>query len=225
MQITSLSVQRNNPKRVNLFIDGKFLTGIPLGMVVENKLHVGLFLNDNLLNILLLAIFRENLWNSAINYLSFRPRSEKEVKTHLKEKIKSIILKSKLFKNLPFNADKIIDEICDKLKNINQINDWEFTKWWVQQRQTFRGKSKSAISAELWQKGIGKKLVDEVFSESNDAPQSDKNTALKLIEKRLFRWSNYDTREKKNQIYKYLSRRGFSYETIEDVIDMVLQKA
>lgn len=224
MQITSLSAQKNNPKRVNLFVDEKFLTGISLQLVVENKLRVGMEIDEESLKNLLLKIFRENLFDLALNFLTFRPRSEKELKIYLQKKIKDVLIKSKLINDKSLNSDKLIEDICLKLKDLGQIDDKKFIKWWILQRQAFRGKSQRIITMELWQKGIDKKLVDEVRLENNNDFTTDLDIAKKLGEKRLSRYAGLEPKDKKEKIYSFLAQRGFSYEIIEDVIDIILKK-
>ena len=70
----------------------------------------------------------EKFYNQALRFLSYRPRSEKEVRNKLK--IKSEKLKIE-------DSTVTIDKIIQKLKEYNFINDLEFAKKWVEERLRF----------------------------------------------------------------------------------------
>ena len=223
MEITSLIFQKNNPKRVNLFVDGKFLIGISAELVFTDKLKVGKVLNGEEVNDLVLKSLREILLDSAFYFLSVRPRSQKEVEIRLKEKIAKIKFKSKEIFVDKLQIEKKISEVIDKLKNLGLVNDESFIKWWFNQRQEFRGKSLRAIKLELLQKGINEKLIDEVLK-NRDTSKNEAEMAMNLVAKRMPRWSGFDKKKIKEKIYAYLLPRGFDYETIKTVIDTVWQK-
>lgn len=223
MEITALSFQKNNPKRVNFFIDGKFLVGMSLEQIMEKKLKVGMQISKEERDDLVLDSLKETLLDNAFYYLAVRPRSEREVEMHLKNKVEKIKLKAgRIEINLEL-IDKQILAVIRKLKDLRQINDQEFIKWWFSQRQEFRPKSFRMIKFELLQKGVSKSLIDEVL-EDQKPEIGDFKIAKELLQKRSGRWEKLDQKTQKEKIYQFLSTRGFSYETIKNVIDTKLQK-
>lgn len=185
MIITKLEYQKNNPNRVNVYIDGKFAVGIGANDVIKLGIFNGQEVTQEELNkIIEQSNFGKDL-NTAINFLSFRPRSEWEVRQRLRKKDPGVAQ----------------DDIINKLKEIGQIDDEKFAAWWVEQRSTFRPKGQRAINMELARKGVKIKVKLE-----NEA-----DLALKLIKKKAFL--------DKEKIYRYLLSRGFSYDTIESVIE------
>lgn len=141
----------------------------------------------------------EKYYNYSLRFLSYRPRSEKEIRDYLKKKKVS---------------QDIIQQIIAKLKEHKFLNDEEFTKWWVESRTRFKPRSLRLIKMELKQKGISSDIIDAQVS--NDFEQ-----AKKLAEKKIARYKGLS----KNQLYQklggLLSRRGFNYETVKKVIDEV----
>ena len=79
----------------------------------------------------------------ALNYITFKDRTEKEIHTKLKEKGYS-------------NLD--IDETIDKLKEYGYINEENYAFSYI--KSNINKKSKKIIKMELLQKGINKDIVD-----------------------------------------------------------------
>jgi len=143
----------------------------------------------------------EKFYNKALKFLSYRPRSEKEIRDKLKRKKVS---------------EEIINKIISRLKENNFINDEEFVKWWIEQRTTFKPRSVRLIKIELKQKGIGQELIEETIGHL-PSTIDDLESAKKLIEKRLPRYKNLSRDEKFQKIARFLSSKGFSYDIIKEI--------
>ena len=101
------------------------------------------------------------------------------------------------------------------------MDDRKFITWWVEQRNTHRPKGKRVIVQELQQKGINKSLIEEVLSETRDG-SDETDLAKQALSKKLDLWKNLSKLDKKKKIYDYLTRRGFSFDSIRGVIDEAL---
>ena len=148
----------------------------------------------------------EKLYNKALRFLSFRPRSEKEIRDYLQKKNSD-----------PQTAQKIID----KLKEYNFINDKEFARLWFESRIKLKPRAIRVIKLELKQKGIEDELIDEIF---DNTKTDDKELALVLAEKRFKRYAKEEPQKAKEKMYRFLISKGFNYDTIKDVVDHVLGK-
>lgn len=224
MRITALIAQKNNPKRINLYIDEKFTIGISLQLAVESKLSVNKNLSVSEIENLLLKINSENLFDIAVNFLSYRPRTRRELVIHLKKKITEQKIRSKLIKISPPDTENLVNAVCEKLERLGFLNEKEFILWWVDQRQKHRQKSLWIIKSELLQKGLDKKIIDEVITDNKAEVRTDFENAMTLSEKRLKRISNLSLKLQKESLFSYLRQRGFGYELIQDVIDRICQK-
>ena len=108
----------------------------------------------------------EKFYNSSLKFLSYRPRSEKEVRNKLKTLIKRHSGEQSEFRidsgvaNAPENdrAETVIEKIISKLKKQNFINDEEFAKGWIENRIRFKPRSLRLIKLELKQKGISEEI-------------------------------------------------------------------
>lgn len=138
----------------------------------------------------------------ALRFLSFRPRSEKEVRDFFNKK----------------KVDpQIIEKIINFLKEKNFINDQKFVAWWIEQRTTFKPRSLRLIKMELQQKGIADELIE--FPISNDKEQ-----AIKLIERKIEKYKDLPKYEIYQKLGPFLARKGFNYDTIKASIDEILTK-
>ncbi len=210
MQITDLSPQKNNPKRFNLFLDGKFALGLDVQTVVEQKLKIGKILTDDEWNKLKEKIEELTIFDQALNFLSYRPRSEKEVRDHFKKK-----------KIVGAHVDRAIV----KLKRLNFLDDEKFCLWWIEQRNNFRPKGKRALEIELLQKGVNREIIKKVLEDKNNA-QTEKETCLNLGSKWLVRKQvNLNIPEQKEKLFRYLASRGFDFDEVAEAIDTLRKKA
>jgi regulatory protein len=151
----------------------------------------------------------EKFYKASVRFLSFRPRSEKELRDYLVKK----------------KCDDVISKrIIDSLTRDKFLNDEEFTRWWVEQRTILKPKAVRVIKYELKQKGINKDLIDSFF-ESDENSNSDFETALKLAEKKMPRYARFDDRKViYEKMGRFLASKGFDWDTIKAVIDQVLPK-
>ena len=104
--------------------------------------------------------------------------------------------------------ETLINNIIEKLKKIGQINDEEFAKWYIEQRQTFRPKGQRAIEFELLRKGVKFKVPLQGKQSSISQEELAKRALLKLRGEK--------TKERQQ---RFLLSRGFDWQTIEEVVE------
>ena len=140
------------------------------------------------------------LLDRLIKFTTIRPRSEFEIKRWLVRK-------------------KISGEDCkvalQELKKAGLVDDEAFCRWWIEQRTTFRPKSRRMLILELIKKGVDKDLAQRLVSESG---LNDEEMAFQLIEKKKRVWGRLDGETKKKKIANFLLSRGFSWGVIRKLI-------
>lgn len=147
--------------------------------------------------------------NRALRFLSFRPRSEKEIIDYLKKK------------QVDLNTSQ---KVILKLKESNFLNDVEFAKWWVEQRTLIKPRAWRIIKIELKQKGISSEIIEELNINSESEEENDLTMAIKLTQKRLPRYKNLSRQDLYQKLGKYLAYKGFDWETVKRSIDEVFSK-
>lgn len=160
----------------------------------------------------------DRYYNLTLRYLSYRPRSEKEILDYLTKKVKNQKSKGKIeSQNEKIIDDSLIDRVIVKLKEYKFIDDKAFARFWVEQRVKFKHKPIRAIEFELKQKGIDKDLIEAVLSVF-DSKDLDLENAKKLAEKKLDFYRDLDVRKRKEKVTNYLLRKGFSFEIVRKVL-------
>lgn len=197
--ITSIELQKSK-KRVNIFINGKFEFGLDLDNFLKFNLKVNQELTDEQINIIKDKSERAKVFNKVLNYATIRPRSEKEIKDYLKRK----------------KINELIHlYIIKKLTKLKLLDDLEFAKWWVEQRQEFSPKAKRILNYELRIKGISNEIISNTLE---DIEIDELKIAKDLIENKSYKWERYDENERKQKISQYLASKGFNWEIIKSVI-------
>lgn len=197
MVITDIKSQKTKD-RVNIFTDGKFFCGALAETVLQFGLKVGDEISEEELDNLLISSESRYAFDKAIDYISRRLHSEKEIRSKLK---------------LKGYRPVVINKAIEKLKEYNYISDENFASVLV---QSSKNKSKREIEYTLQQKGVSADLINKYISVISDDDEllSAETLAVKHMRGK-------ETNEKNlNNLYAYLSRKGFS----GDVVKIVLYK-
>lgn len=157
----------------------------------------------------------EGFYNKALKFLSYRPRSEKEVRDNLLKKS---------FGRRSGPSESTVQLIIKKLREQKFLNDREFAKWWVEQRTIVKPMGKRLIKIELTRKGIDKELIDEVFEGIEDIVHNELEMARKLVQRKISKYKGLDRQKIYQRLGGFLSRRGFDYDTIKKSIDEALKE-
>ena len=158
------------------------------------------------------------LLNKAYRFLSYRSRSEKEIRDYLEKKSKKLKFDSEENKNL------IIEKAVEKLKEQKFLDDFEFTRQWINSRNKIKPKSIKFIFYELKQKGITREMAEEVLQDDSVELISDLEKAMALAEKKIVRYKNDDPEKIYIKLARFLAYKGFDYTTIKRVIDQKISK-
>jgi len=199
-KITAITAQKKNPNRVNISLDGEFSFG--LSRIVAAWLRVGQDLSDEKIAALQNEDAREVAYTKALRFLGYRPRSVQEVRENLHKH------------EIP---ETVIDEVLARLQETNLLNDQKFAQMWVENRSTFRPRSRRALALELRLKGLEDEVVQETLNEYVDENALALEAARKYLRKvQRLEWPDF-----RQKLGGFLGRRGFSYEVIAPVLRQV----
>lgn len=162
------------------------------------------FNNSNSSNTTDTSVFLEKYYNLALRYLSFRPRSEKEIWDYLKKKKVQ---------------ESLIRIIINKLKGQRFLNDEEFARTWVESRMRSKPRAWRLIKMELKQKGINDEIIESVGKSSELRAQKDIEMAKRIIEKKINKYKNLPKQEAYRKLGRILAGKGFDWDTIKKVVD------
>ena len=197
--ITAIKPQRNK-NRVNIYLDNKFGFGldlenfVKLGLKVEQELS-----EEKVAEIVKKGEFQKTL-DKLLKFATLRPRSEKEIKDWFKRK--------KVH-------ESIHKELFNRLKRLELLDDAQFARWWVGQRNQFKPRGKRALESELRMKGIKKEVIAAVLSEFKI---DEVKIAKALLAKKAYKWQHLPSRDGRQKMAQFLARKGFNWEIIEKVL-------
>jgi len=128
-KITAIQAQKKAPNRVNIYLDGEYAFG--LARITAAWLRVGQELDEKKIEQLQAEDAKERALQQALLFLSYRARSESEIRKNLQKH------------EIP---EAVIDETLERLKQDGLANDRQFAKAWVENRSAFRPRSKRVLA-------------------------------------------------------------------------------
>ena len=141
--------------------------------------------------------FFSNIYNQALDVISRREHSEKEIKNKLLKK---------------FDNAELIDEVISKLIKNNLINDVRYAQMYVLVRKR-KGFGPKKIQFELMARGINDSISSIAIIEEG----SWKEAAQKAFNKKFKNGASNEFKERNKQ-KNFLQNRGFSFEEIDSVL-------
>jgi len=198
-KITAIEAQKKRSNRVNVYLDGEFAFG--LERITAAWLRVGQELDENKIEQLQAEDARERALQQALLFLSYRARSESEIRKNLQKH------------EIP---EGVIEEILERLHRDGLANDNQFAQAWVENRTTFRPRSRRMMEMELRQKGLDNEAMKSALDNVNDNA-----LAYEAAQKRANRFKGLEWSEFRKKLSGFLARRGFPYSVIAPVVTRV----
>lgn len=198
-KITAIRAGRGRKKRVNIFLDGKFAFSVEAEVALKERLRVEEELSAEQIEALTKSDDVQRCFNAAVHYLSYRPRSEPELRERLKRR--------------GFNGDNV-ETVIARLKEQRLVDDTAFAQFWTDNRESFSPRSQWLTRLELRQKGVAEDIIDRVVG-TIDEEDSAYRAALKKA--RSLPQSDYQVFRRR--LGEHLKRRGFSYGVINNTVN------
>jgi len=206
MVITKIEQQKKNPRRYNIYVDEEFAVGVDRNVIIDNGLRRGDPVDEKLLNTLRSADELIRAYQVALRYLSYRPRSEAEIRTRLERE-----------HLIPETIEKIIIKLYDE----QQLDDKRFAEMYAESKMLRKPIGVHRLRRELRQKGISDTIIRHVEKKYFNEETELKN-ARRLAEKKLATDRTADPVKRKRKLADYLARRGFGWDVIGIVIEEFL---
>ena len=148
---------------------------------------------------------QDEAFKRAVKFLSYRARSEAEVRAKLAQ--------------LGF-SQSTVQSAVKKLLSLNLLNDENFARAWTVRRVEGRGYGPLRVERELRQKGIAKHLISQVLEETFGSRQG-KERARALLDKR-FHGKDLSGAKNLRRAVSFLQRRGYRDSVIAEVLKQPL---
>jgi regulatory protein len=198
-KITKLKKGSGRGKHVNVFLNGMFSFSLLDETAVKKALRVGQELSENEIKELQGDDRHQRCYNVAVRFLGYRPRSESEVRQRLQRH--------------GFDSE-CREKAINRLKEQGLVDDNEFARFWIENRETFSPRSRKLTSLELRQKGLDSDTIERTVSEVNDS-----NSAYRAATSKASRLAARDYNDFRRRLGEHLVRRGFSYDVVKETVE------
>ena len=147
----------------------------------------------------------DEVFNKVCNFLSFRQRTEWEIRQYLKK----------------HDLLQFTDSIVERLKRGGLVDDERFAITWIRERSINKGYGQRRLRDELRRLGVKAELIEKSILSA----YSEKDETNRAVELALKRWDSLasdNPRVKRNKIYAFLVRRGYPSSTAIEAIEAVV---
>lgn len=194
MIITRISSAVKTPGRYNVFVDEEYSFSLDESQVIELGLKRGQEIDDETLNKFKNESDFGKNYLRALDLISRRIRSEKEIRDYAWRKQWS-----------PENVERVIKRLYEN----NYLDDEKFARSFVASRAS-RSISLKKMKIELIKKGIKQDIIENVLQEDENFDEIE--SLKKLIAKKRARY------EDDKKLTAYLMGKGFLYDDIKRVL-------
>ncbi len=203
-EITAIKAQKRNRQRVSIYLDGEFAFG--LSRFVAGWLEPGRKLTEAEIEKLQEEDTYEIALQKALQFINYRPRSIAETRRRLQEK---------------GFAEEVIEATVNRLVEKKLLNDLEFARLWIDNRNTFRPRSNSLLAYELRLKGV----PDDVIAQALESFGGDQAELAYQAGIKKAQQCQYEARpDFLKKVGGYLSRRGFHYGIVKPTLERLWEE-
>ncbi len=211
MTITRIERQRRNPERYNIFLDGEFAFGLHKETLARYALRKGDELTAERIREITGAEELTLAKQKALRLLSYRMRTEHELRTRLLEK------------EFP---PPVIDSVIEQFRNLGLINDLEFARAFLRDAELRKPVGWRRLQQKLRQRGVPPAIIAEALAAAGQQDR-DEEQALKAAQAQMRRFKparqKVDRLKQQQRLAQFLARRGFSWSTIRPVLKQVFK--
>ena len=147
---------------------------------------------------------RRKTFDRAVNLLTYKPRSEEELRRRLLEK--------------KWTNSEIVNDVIAKLKDYNYIDDSTYAVNLASSKLRAKPIGKHRLTRELRTKELDDAIIEsavkEAFEEISESEQIER-----AVEKRLRIKGIPQTQNDQNNFFGYLMRQGFDYDLIRNEME------
>ncbi len=196
--VTDITKQKKKG-RVNIFLDGEFYCGLDEFTALSLRIAVGKEYDEDELKEIVTESERRSAFDKAAKYVSFRPRTEREIRKYLSGR--------------EYSAE-IVDYAVAKLAEYGYVNDLRFCREYARAYSVKSGVNK--IRADLMRLGAKREAIDEALSEIEDQSEAAYVAAQKWA--RMHRV--FDIRKLKAHLYS----KGFEPDDISEAAGKIAEE-
>ncbi len=193
------SIEKRRGRRVDVYVDGRLALTLARDFATERGLRPGATITPDQLSALAEEGARRGALEDGLRLLSYRLRSEEELRRRLADK--------------RYNRNAIESALA-RLRELGYLDDEVFARYWAETRQVQRPRSRRLLASELRSRGIDKETAEQAT-----ADVSDEEAAYLAASGRLRTLRGQEYQAFRERLGRFLTSRGFSYDIARQVIE------
>jgi len=201
--VTRITEHPRKPGRYIVDVDGREFAVVGADALADAKVHVGVVVDDVRAVRLREAGEFAASYDRALNLLSFRARSARELRRRLIQK---------------GEAAERVDKVIDRLRETGLVNDADFARQ-LARTKVSAGASRRRVHQELFKHGVAREVADEAVTEVlEDEGLSDADTIERVARKKWRMLDGLDAPTRRRRLYAFLARRGYDADDVSRVV-------
>lgn len=199
--ITKITQQKRLKDRYNIFLDNEYSFSVEESVIVTYSLQKDLSLSDEKIDEIMEAQSFQKAYLMAVNYISYRMRSIKEVQVYLRDKEIGKL-----------EIEKIIESLLAK----QYLDDAAFAVAFVRDKMNQTTKGPRVIKNELFEKGVIGKTAESAIAEYGFEEQFE--VAFKWANAQQRKTNKHSHRKRRDLLRAGLMQKGFDGDVINDCL-------
>lgn len=199
MEITKIEIQKKDKERVNIYLDEKYYSGMSLELVIREHLKVGLDIDKDYLENLILEDEKGKALSKAVKYIGSNLKTRKQIREYLSKK--------------DYNPNTI-DFVLAKLDEYKYLDDENYAKSYILTYSNKYGKLK--LKSQLKLKGVSENIIDKYLENANSS--SIDGVANKYMKNKEYTFENFQ------KLSRFLYSRGYDFDDINSCINRMKEE-
>ena len=211
-----LTAKPGKGEKIHLSLDGEYIATVNADYWFTCGIKSGAEITSEQLDELLSESARRKMMNKALDLLSMRDYSRRE----LSDKLVTKAWEKKEQKDMDLGSLKQqASDICDRLEELGLLNEERFARAYVDELLRRKHLSKSGLKTALIQKGVQRDIIETVLEEVEVDPVEQVRELLAT----KFKNRDLSDEKQKTRTVNALLRLGYRYGEINAAMDGILE--
>ena len=208
-----LTAKPGKGEKIHLSVDGEYIATVNADYWFTCGLKNDSDITPEQLEALLAESARRKMMNKALDLLSMRDYSRKE----LSDKLVTKAWEKREQKDMDLNALKQqASDICDRLEELGLLNEERFARSYTEELLRRKHLSRNGLRTALIQKGVARDTIDLVLEDVDADPVEQIRELLST----KFKNRDLTDEKQKTRTVNALLRLGYRYSEIRSAMDL-----
>ncbi len=211
-----LTAKPGKGEKIHLSLDGEYIATVNADYWFTCGIKSGAEITSEQLDELLSESARRKMMNKALDLLSMRDYSRRE----LSDKLVTKAWEKKEQKDMDLGSLKQqASDICDRLEELGLLNEERFARSYVDELLRRKHLSKRGLKTALIQKGVQRDIIETVLEEVEVDPVEQVRELLAT----KFKTRDLSDEKQRTRTVNALLRLGYRYGEINAAMDGILE--